>query len=70
MLKVFFIKDVKQITKTKLKKHIVNIYILDVIIIKLCYWKKPYLVILLIVDKILKISIYIIILFFSLTVSL
>ena len=54
----------------KLKKYMNNIYIFDIIINKLNYKKKLYLVILLKFDKSLKISFHYTILPFSLVVYL
>ena len=54
----------------KLKKYIVNIGIFGIIVSKLYYKKKLYLIILFKVDKDLKISFYYTILLFSLIIYL
>ena len=69
-LRFFFIKNIKIIFVVKLKKHMADISIFGIIIDKLCYKKKPYLIILFKIDKDLKIDIYYTILPFGLTIRL
>lgn len=54
----------------KFKKHIAHNSILDIVVSKLCYKKKPYLIILFEVDKSSKICFYYAILSFSLAICL
>ena len=66
----FFIKNTKVIIIVEFKKHIANANIFGIIIGKFYYKKKPYLIILLEINKNSKLGFYYTILFFSLTISL
>ena len=67
---VFLTGDVKTISAIKLKRYMADASILGIIINKLYYKKKPCLIILLKVDKILKISFHHTILPLNLAVNL
>ena len=54
----FFIKNAKIISAIELEKYIANASIVSIIISKFHYKKKPFLIILLKIDKDLEISFY------------
>ena len=65
---MFFIENVRIISIIELKKYVTNASIFGIIVNKLCYKKKLYLIILLKVNKNLEIGLYYIILSFNLAV--
>lgn len=67
---VFFVRNARVIAAVQLRRYVAGIGVFCIIIDKFSYWKKPYQVILLEVDKNLDVGFYFTVLSFSLIISL